>query len=64
MLSTSDLEKKLSIRYPNTVSKETNKKRLHNIRTLSNYIKKEINDNDLINGKKEVSLLMYETSLN
>ena len=63
MLSTIELENRLSVKYPKIVSKETNKRRLHNIQILFDFIENEILSNELKYQKNGIRLLMYETKI-
>ena len=61
MLEIERLEEELKIQYPSSLSEETQKKRLHNIKTLQDFIKKSIDDHGLSFGKKEMRLYFYTT---
>ena len=61
MLEIERLEEELKIQYPSSLSEETQKKRLHNIKTLQDFIKKSIDDHGLSFGEKEMRLYFYTT---
>lgn len=62
MMQIEDLEHKLKIVYPKNTTYDTNYKRKRNINYFMKFIKKEIEENNLIYQKKEERLLLYTTN--
>ena len=60
----SELAKNLKLNYPDFFTNETNIKRSHNIKTLIDFINKDIKENELEYRKKERRIQLYETDDN
>ena len=61
-METSEIEKKLTVKCLSSYSQQANKKRLHNINVLRDFINHEIEEKNLKSGEKEADLLFHETS--
>lgn len=61
-METSEIEKKLTVKCLSSYSQQANKRRLHNINVLRDFINHEIEEKNLKSGEKEADLLFHETS--
>lgn len=61
-METTDIEKQLTIKCLSSYLQQSNKRRLHNINVLRDFINRETKEKNLKSGEKEADLLFHETS--
>lgn len=61
-METADIEKQLTIKCLSSYLQQSNKRRLHNINVLRDFIDCETKKKNLKSGEKEADLLFHETS--
>lgn len=61
-METADIEKQLMIKCLSSYLQQANKRRLHNINVLRDFINHETEEKKLKSGAKEADLLFHETS--